>query len=202
MNDSTAVVERWLPVVGWETYYEVSDHGQVRSLDRLVAETTGKSRRHYGRVLRPSIDRRGCRRVLLSLERVETTVLVHHLVLEAFVAIRPPGMHGLHGPGGCADNRPNNLRWGTQSENMYDKGRDGTDHYRNRTHCPYGHLLTMPNLRPSSFLHGWRNCLACSRANSTARYAKRKGQACDLTALKAAHYARIMGDTVRSFSDD
>ncbi|MGH8236046.1 MAG: NUMOD4 domain-containing protein [Steroidobacteraceae bacterium] len=28
--------EKWLPVVGWEGLYEVSDQGRVRSLDRTV----------------------------------------------------------------------------------------------------------------------------------------------------------------------
>ena len=29
-------LEQWRPVVGYEGYYEVSDHGQVRSIDRVI----------------------------------------------------------------------------------------------------------------------------------------------------------------------
>lgn len=201
MDDTTVVVERWLPVVGWEAYYEVSDQGRVRSLDRIVVETTGRARRHYGRILRPSKDRHGYRRVLFSVHRVETTILVHHLVLEAFIEPRPPGMYGLHGSGDCTDNRPSNLRWGTQGDNMLDKIRHGNDHNSNRTHCPEGHRLVMPNLIPSASKQGHRNCLACNRANGNATYAKRKGRPYDLTALKAAHYARIMRGQGPGISD-
>jgi hypothetical protein len=53
--------------------------------------------------------------------------LVHQLVLEAFVGPRPDGMESLHGLGGKLDNRyPENLRWGTSSENHLDQYRDGT----------------------------------------------------------------------------
>jgi len=51
----------------------------------------------------------------------------HVLVLEAFVGPRPEGMWGLHGKGGCLDNRVENLYWGTPSRNNFaDKLRDGT----------------------------------------------------------------------------
>jgi len=32
----TSASERWLPVVGYEDIYEVSDHGRVRSVDRII----------------------------------------------------------------------------------------------------------------------------------------------------------------------
>ena len=32
----------WKPIQGYEGYYEVSDSGEVRSLDRYVLETRGK----------------------------------------------------------------------------------------------------------------------------------------------------------------
>ncbi len=35
------MIERWVPVVGFEECYEVSDLGRVRSLDRLVVRSNG-----------------------------------------------------------------------------------------------------------------------------------------------------------------
>ena len=32
----------WKQIEGYENYYEVSDSGSVRSMDRYVADTTGK----------------------------------------------------------------------------------------------------------------------------------------------------------------
>lgn len=37
--------ERWLPVAGFEGYYEVSDHGRVRSVDRVVTFKDGVTKR-------------------------------------------------------------------------------------------------------------------------------------------------------------
>jgi len=41
-------------------------------------------------------------------------------VLEAFVGPAPEGHEGLHGDGDPANNRLDNLRWGTRSENNID----------------------------------------------------------------------------------
>jgi hypothetical protein len=46
--------ERWLPVVGFEGLYEVSDHGRVRSVDRVVkldGHPKLKQRTMRGRIL-------------------------------------------------------------------------------------------------------------------------------------------------------
>ena len=51
---------------------------------------------------------------------------VHRLVLETFVGLCPDGMECRHLNGDPADNRLENLCWGTRSENMYDKVRHGT----------------------------------------------------------------------------
>jgi hypothetical protein len=45
------------------------------------------------------------------------------LVASAFLGV---GTRVLHGEGGIHDNRPVNLRYGTQYDNMQDKKRDGT----------------------------------------------------------------------------
>lgn len=41
-----STLHKWLPVVGWEGYYEVSDQGQVRSVERVVTYRDGRSRRY------------------------------------------------------------------------------------------------------------------------------------------------------------
>lgn len=56
-------------------------------------------------------------------------VLFHHLVLTAFEGKRPKGLNGLHRNDIGADNRIENLYWGTQSDNMYDCVRNGGREY-------------------------------------------------------------------------
>lgn len=49
------------------------------------------------------------------------TVMVHWLVLLAFIGPRPYGLDACHNNGKHADNRASNLRWGTRSSNMHDR---------------------------------------------------------------------------------
>jgi len=44
-------IEHWLPVVGFEDFYEVSDQGRVRSLDRISEMSNGRKRAIKGRIL-------------------------------------------------------------------------------------------------------------------------------------------------------
>ena len=43
--------ERWLPVPEWEKYYEVSNTGKVRSLDRMICRKDGSKYFKKGRIL-------------------------------------------------------------------------------------------------------------------------------------------------------
>jgi hypothetical protein len=51
---------------------------------------------------------------------------IHHLVLEAFVCPRPPGLVCCHWDGDPANNTLSNLRWGTYKSNCDDMLRHGT----------------------------------------------------------------------------
>jgi len=120
--------EVWLPVVGWEDLYEVSNVGRVRSLDRTEA-FVGRwgrpvSRAKRGRVL---VSRPGrYPRVSLYREGRGVDRRIHTLVLEAFIGPRPAGFDGCHNNGDPQDNRVGNLRWDTRTGNMQDANRHGT----------------------------------------------------------------------------
>ena len=53
--------------------------------------------------------------------------MIHRLVANAFIGPRPEGLETCHGPLGKCVNTPENLSYGTHSENMLDCLRDGTD---------------------------------------------------------------------------
>lgn len=156
-------VENWLPVVGYEGLYEVSDLGRVRSLDRL--DTAGHPRK--GRVLKQSA-RGPYLRVILSNGKSQNRN-VQHLVAEAFIGARPKGLVLRHLNGVAIDNRPCNLAWGTQGQNMLDKRGHGTDHEANKARCPLGHDYDNWNLVVAAAKRGQRNCLSCGRARTNAR---------------------------------
>lgn len=122
--------ERWLPVLGYEGFYEVSDRGRVRSLPRVTERIgrRGKSSllRFPGKLLKtPPFGKAGHVGVNLYENGKGSTFQVHRLVLDAFVGPRPDGMECRHLDGNPANNRLENLAWGTRAENMADRTRLG-----------------------------------------------------------------------------
>jgi hypothetical protein len=118
--------ERWKPVVGWETFYLVSDCGNVRSLPRSVAGSKKGIRELQGQRLTLSRRTDGYLYVRLC-NGTHIHKRIHVLVCEAFNGIRPSEQHQVaHYDGDKANNRATNLRWATRSENMQDCFRHGT----------------------------------------------------------------------------
>ena len=164
MNDPTT--ESWRPVVGYEGYYEVSDLGRVRSLDRYVPHGYTGGQTVRGKVLKPT--RASVRSSHLAVdlssggrpERVRR--LVHRLVLEAFVGPCPTGMVACHSNDHGDDNRLGNLRWDTPAANEADKVRNGRNHYASRKSCSSGHEYAAGNLRVGEGGQR-RRCRECER---------------------------------------
>ena len=48
---SVIAAQEWKDIAGWEGLYAVSSHGQVKSYDRLITESNGKTRTHKGRLV-------------------------------------------------------------------------------------------------------------------------------------------------------
>ena len=161
--------ERWLPVVGWEGYYEVSDQGHVRSVERV--DSCGRHLK--ARVLKLPKNASGHCHVSMYRNSRSESFLVHRLVLEAFVGPCPDGMEACHYDDDPANNRLENLRWATHSDNMRDSVRNGTHVWANKTHCPQGHEYTPDNTYIRASEGGARRCRECKRIRSR-EHARRK----------------------------
>lgn len=121
--------ERWLPVVGAEGEYEVSDLGRVRSLDRVVADhSMARSRRFRGRILN-LVQGDGNGHLAVGVGRLGRRY-VHSLVLEAFVRSAFTGEECRHLDGDPTNNALYNLAWGSRGENGRDK-----KHHRTSRHA-------------------------------------------------------------------
>lgn len=176
---------KWRPVVGFEGAYLVSNYGEVMSVPRTASD--GKSIR--GRVLRQRTDSRGYKHVGLSANGVASTFKVHAIVLEAFVGMRPVGMHARHLDGDPANNAVDNLAWGTASENAADTVRHGRHPNARKQQCPRGHALTGSNLVAGQLRRGKRSCRACALEG---RSAAKSGRAFDIERAND-RYAQFVG---------
>lgn len=103
-------MESWKDISGFDSRYQVSDLGNVRSL-------------LSNKILKPSPTTWGHLQVSLSNPPIirRKDLYVHRLVLEAFVGEAPDEFVCRHLNGNPSDNRLENLQWGTQTENARDR---------------------------------------------------------------------------------
>lgn len=111
--------ERWRPIVGFEGYYEVSNFGDIRSVDRIVPRDgiRGDMARK-GQVRKPHVTPKGYLRVQLTQGGESRNFQVHRLVAEAFIPNPENKPEVNHRNGNKRDNYIGNLEWATPSENQ------------------------------------------------------------------------------------
>ena len=159
--------EIWKPVKGYEGLYEVSNLGNVRSLDREVEKSNGQVCKYRGKEIAKTPQVGGYLRTRLSIKGKSSTPLIHRLVLEAFVGECPEGMETRHLDGDPTNNQLSNLSWGTSQENKWDTVAMGNNQCSNRTHCPRQHPLKEPNLYRYK---REKRCKACHQAYVALHY--------------------------------
>ena len=121
------IVEQWRTIPGFSDY-SISDRGAVKRTVTSKTSNAGKIRKTY---ILPN----GYQGVVLRRDGRTISQYVHTLVLLAFIGPRPTNNHqAAHENGIRTDNRLENLRWATRSENCADKKKHGTDQRGMRHH--------------------------------------------------------------------
>lgn len=110
--------EIWLPVVGYEGYYEISNLGRLRSVDRIVNHPKGGVVLINGIRIKTFSDPDGYPVGKMSKLDKRRFVRIHRLVATAFIPNpeNKPSVNHIN----CIrwDNRASNLEWCTQQENV------------------------------------------------------------------------------------
>ena len=110
--------EVYVDIPGYEGYYQVSSHGKVRSLDRVIKEKTGKTQTIKGRVLKQRINPGGYYYIGLGKNGIKATFAIHQLVAQAFIPNPDSKPTVNHIDGNKLNNSLANLEWATYSENL------------------------------------------------------------------------------------
>lgn len=115
-SDSTlpTTTEEWRDIPGYEGLYQVSDLGRLRRPHGV--KRPGK--RIQTGFIRPSVNRLGYLFLPLYQNGKRKQMLVHRLVMLAFVGQCPSNLVVNHKNGIRGDNRLNNLEYITQKENI------------------------------------------------------------------------------------
>jgi len=110
--------EQWLPVVGYEGLYEVSNHGRVRRV-------AGGPGTWAGHMLRDTPSGKGYRKVQFRVGGRAHQVGLHRVVAAAFLGPCPDGYEVNHRDGDKTNNRPSNLEYVTPLGNAQHASRTG-----------------------------------------------------------------------------
>lgn len=109
--------EQWKKIKNFP-WYEVSDHGRIRSLPRCVKNRRDVSVYHEGKILKPQPNSNGYLRVKISNESDSYIIFVHRLVASAFCE-KPINKNIVnHKDFNYLNNHASNLEWTTRCGNM------------------------------------------------------------------------------------
>ena len=118
-------MEQWKPVKGYEGFYEVSNLGQVKGIERIETRRNGTPYHVKESLLYQYKGKEGYFRVRLRKPGNTKTLLVHRLVAVAFVK-NPNGFLEITHKDECkTNNKAENLEWCSRKYNItYGTGRE------------------------------------------------------------------------------
>lgn len=113
------ITETWKPVVGYEGFYEVSDKGNIRSVDRIETMNDGRTRKKRGKTLTKVWydGQHHYKGVTLCKNREHKRFSVHRLVAIAFIP-NPGNLPEVnHIDENKLNNSADNLEWCNRKQN-------------------------------------------------------------------------------------
>jgi hypothetical protein len=109
--------ETWKSIDGYKGIYEVSNLGNVRSIDRISYENK-YPRKLHGKTLSAGLSGQGYYSVILYKNKSHISIRVHRLVAFAFLENKNGYAEVNHINGHKTDNRACNLEWCTREYNI------------------------------------------------------------------------------------
>lgn len=125
--------EVWRPIPGFEGFYSVSDHGNIRSETREVRHSARATKVFKGQPISQTFAN-GYLCVGLYKHGKVVFRSVHTLVMLAFKGPKPEKMQVAHFDGVRTNNRFSNLRYDTPKGNSADRVRHGTLVHGEKSH--------------------------------------------------------------------
>ena len=110
--------EEWRPIKDFEGLYEVSNMGRIRSIERSVTYSSGRTIHWKGKILSQKQSNNGYLKVGLFKDGKGYNLYTHRIVATMFVDNPDSKKYVDHINCERKDNRSANLKWCTVSENI------------------------------------------------------------------------------------
>lgn len=124
--------EVWRDIKGYEGYYQVSNLGHVRSLDRIVSNPTNGGYLIRGKLKKLGQDSDGYLETILSRAGINTYPRIHRLAANAFIP-NPDNLPEVnHIDGDKSNNSVDNLEWASRLSNEVHARSSGLKAYRHK----------------------------------------------------------------------
>ena len=120
------IQEIWKDIPNYEGYYQVSNYGNVKSLDRFINNRYDTISLRCGKILKFGTNKKGYYSVTLNALNKRKTFTVHKLVAMAFLNHKPCGMNNIidHKDNNKKNNELSNLQI-TNNRHNASKDRSG-----------------------------------------------------------------------------
>lgn len=111
--------EIWKNINGYEGYYQISNYGNVKSMERIIYDKNGKlTHRLKEKIMKPYEVNGGYLQICLNKNGKRKPFKVHRLVAEHFLDNTYDKKEVNHKDRNVKNNNVNNLEWVTPKENM------------------------------------------------------------------------------------
>jgi len=117
--------EMWKPVDGYETEYSISTYGRVKALERITRNGKNSIMTNKEKIMRYSIQNTGYYTIILTINGNKKNILIHRLMCINFIPNPDNKKCVDHIDGNKLNNKLENLRWATPSENLMNKKKKG-----------------------------------------------------------------------------
>lgn len=117
-------MEKWKDIEGYEGLYQISNMGNVRSLDRIISyKNNCKHRKLSGKLMRKNYDSNTCYyKISLCKNGIPSKIFIHRLVAQAFIP-NPDNLQVVNHKNSIrTDNCVDNLEWCTVRYNNEHSG--------------------------------------------------------------------------------
>lgn len=104
--------EVWKDIPGYEKFYQASNTGKVRSIDRII-----NNRKYVGVVLKPVVNEWGYKIIVLTKLGKKKNTRVHRVIAKTFIKNTNNKPCVNHKDGDKTNNHVDNLEWCTHKEN-------------------------------------------------------------------------------------